>query len=224
MENVVDNYLDMLSFINEGEIIIGEGFVDIVKKFDPRKLKSIIPNIQSAYKDSDFNKLFKIVKTMSPEEIPIEKIEKLAEEKVPSYKTTTTLANRVLKNTFPKANSKLVKALSIAISVKSSKSENPVAETKTMLKKIAFKINNDLEKISDEDKLKIPEGTLIDEVIGWSVVGVCLLLFSAVTIGSVMTIGLGWTFGILLLIFGTYYIYNYQKVEEKRQKAEKEKP
>ena len=182
MENVIENYLDSLSFISEGEELLGEGFSDIMKKLDPRKLKSLIPNIESAYKNKDSNKLMKVAKSISSKEENIDKIEKLAKNNIPNFKSTFSLSFKVLKNTFPEASVKIIKALAISVAAKSGKSDNPIGETKKLLKQIAFKINSDLDKKeNDEDKIQKPKGVLIDEVIGWIVIG---LLISAITVAT----------------------------------------
>lgn len=209
MENIVENYLETLQFINEDGSLIEEAFVDIIKKLDPRKLKSLLPSMKAAYKKGDMNKLYKINKSISPTEIPVNKIEKLAKKSVPNFGNCFSLAFKVLSNTFPKANINLLKALSITISANSSKSNNPIGETKKTLKRVAFKINKlveDIEKKNEEKEVKIPKSILVDEVIGWTCVGLVLS-----GIGVMATINLGATLSLLGIGFVLAYIIKLQR-------------
>jgi hypothetical protein len=206
MENVVENYLEMINFISEGETIIEEGFSDIVKKLDPKKIKSLIPGMKKAYQEKDVNKLHKITKTIPSAKLPLDKIEKLASKSVPKFNDSFSLAKKVLSNTFPTANEKLIKAISIGIATKAGKDKNPTSETKKSLKKFAFGVNketDELEKKNEEKGIKIPRTTLIDEVIGWTWVAFWTSLLGGVALYAQAPI-LG-----LVLIFVFWYIANW---------------
>jgi hypothetical protein len=205
MENVVENYLDRINFISEGETIIEEGFSDIVKKLDPKKLKSLLPGMKKAYQEKDMKKLYKITKTIPAANVPLDKIEKLASKTVPKFNTSFSLCEKVLGNTFPTANKNLIKAVSIGIATKSGKDKNPLSETKKTLKKFSFGVNketDELEKKNEEKGIKIPKSTLTDEVIGWVYIS---LIISAITTLSFFTSPIYMPIGI----FVAWYIIKW---------------
>ena len=214
MENVVENYLEMINFISEGESLIEEGFSDIVKKLDPKKLKSLLPGMKKAHEEKNINKLYKITKSVPSAKIPLEKIEQLAKKSIPNFNNSFSLAQKVLSNTFPSANEKLIRVVSIGIAAKSSKDKNPIGETKKTLKKVSFDINkntDELEKKNEEKGIKIPRSTLIDEIIGWTWVG-----FVVVGVGGVALITVK-PVVFILLIFTVWYIINAWRNSKKQK-------
>ena len=172
--------------------------------------------MKKAYQEKNGSKLYKITKSVPSAKLPLDKIEQLAKKSVPKFNDSFSLSKKVLSNTFPKANEKLIKAVSIGIAAKSGKDKNPVLETKKTLKKFAFGINketDELEKKNEEKGIKIPRSTLIDEVIGWVWVGLWTSLLGGIALYAQMPIT------GLVLIFVFWYIANWLGNRDKKDEG-----
>ena len=180
----IDNYLNQL-YLEEELQLLDEALFNVVKKFTSDKIKLLVGTL----KRGDLKKVKKIGDSFGITRIKPAKLNSFAKSKIPSYKDSKNISERVLKNSIPGLSKNMLNHASSLIAIasvipkkKGVAPKSPKVRTKELLKDVVMrsrKWQDDYMDKGAEGGDKIPPESVPDYAVGITLVFIMTSLAGA---------------------------------------------
>jgi len=133
MDNILENYLNEI-YENENVKYLSEDIKSIVSKLKSLNFKNIVSSLESSAKSKDINKIKKIINSIKIPSLSNQNVADNLKKINPDFNKSYELSKKVISNSIPDLNDKVVDSVSIAVAAKSTfKSNDPMGDTKQTL-------------------------------------------------------------------------------------------